>query len=292
MSYRISKWVDEHSPVKGAALSLLRIMADRVHDDREFWCRNTELMKALRCSERTVQRLTHDLEACGAIEKVRRTAEDGSGRQISNLYRVLTPGYVISNPRPRPGVVGGEGGRVTKLSPSQGDETVTLPLTKTSPSGVTKLSPPKGTTPKNPTKNHNGSAASARAREDAQGRLPLIGAVPAPKSPPATFEDLENLRLDIEELVEATGETFERWLERVSDGSAPQPRIQRPGGRSDAAPAKPHRIPPAVRLEGMTADRVLRCRRDARLWRQELRRHGLSDELIAAADRVQARRTA
>lgn len=290
MSYKVSKWVNEHSPVKGAALSLLRIMADRVHDDCEFWCRNTELMKALRCSERSVQRLTKALVACGAIEKVRRTAEDGSGRQISNLYRVLTPGYAISNPRPRPGVE--VGGRVTLSSPSQGDSFVTLPPTKPSPSGVTKVSPPKGTTPKNPTKNPDGSAASARAREDAQGRLPLIGAVPVPKSPPASFEDLESLRLDIEELVEATGETFERWLERVSDGSAPQPRIQRPGGRSDPAPARPHRIPPAVRLEGMTSDRALRCRRDARLWRQELRRHGLSDELVAAAERVQARRTA
>lgn len=277
MSHKIVTWVEDHSPVRGAPLALLLALARMINRESvdTCWCKNATLARKLRLSERSVQRHTAALEACGAIEKVAQTSPDGSGRQVNNQYRILTPGLSLSKPDL-------EQGRVTKLSPSHPDKTVTLPLTEASPSPRQDCHPPKEETvlqTRLQTDNET-ATTSARARDGAQARLPLIGEVPAPKSRPATFEDLALLREDIEVLVEITGYSPERCLERISDGSVTA---------RNGAP----RIPPAVRLEGMSADRVLRCRRDARILLEQLRRQGVTDAEIKAADALAiARRTA
>jgi DNA-binding transcriptional ArsR family regulator len=88
--------VDEFGPVMGqfptgaAALAVYTVLARRADRDGDSWPRMRAIADQAGISPRTVQRAMRLLEALGLVE-VASCHEQGSNRQTSNLYTLLTP---------------------------------------------------------------------------------------------------------------------------------------------------------------------------------------------------------
>jgi hypothetical protein len=88
--------VDEFGPVMGqfpygaAALAVYAVLARRADRDGDSWPRLRAIAEQAGVSPRTVQRAIRLLEVLGLVE-VATCYEQGSNRQTSNLYTLLTP---------------------------------------------------------------------------------------------------------------------------------------------------------------------------------------------------------
>jgi DNA-binding transcriptional ArsR family regulator len=95
--------VDEFGPVMGqyptgpTALAVYAVLARRADRDGESWPRMRSIAEQVGTSPRSVQRAVRLLEALGLLE-VATCHEQGTNRQTSNLYTLLTP------PDPLPGI--------------------------------------------------------------------------------------------------------------------------------------------------------------------------------------------
>ncbi len=99
--------IDEFAPVMGrytfgmAALAVYTALARRAGCDGESWPRLRTIAQQVGSSERTVQRAIQLLELLGLLE-VTSCYEEGSKRQTSNLYTLLTPPAVPPELDPDP----------------------------------------------------------------------------------------------------------------------------------------------------------------------------------------------
>lgn len=140
MSWKVENWLAENCDLPfGVPRALLFAMANQASDEGSLMAKNGTYMKRLNVTERSVQRATAALVKGGWIKKIPDYSDDG--RQLCNVYRVVMPATA-------------GGGRVTPASPSQGDSSVTLPVTPS----VTPRVTPAVTPIKNQTDNPHGES--------------------------------------------------------------------------------------------------------------------------------------
>src|SRR5215211_1912820 len=88
--------IDEFAPVMGrypfgaAALAVYAVLARRADRERDSWPSLGLIAAASGSGERTVQKALRLLEILGLVE-ISTCYEQGSQRQTSNLYTLLTP---------------------------------------------------------------------------------------------------------------------------------------------------------------------------------------------------------
>ena len=90
-----------HYPFGDAALAVYFVLARRANRDGHSWPRLELIARESGNSERTVQRAFRLLEVLGLIE-VTLCYEQGSHRQTSNLYTLLTPPDLLPDIDPDP----------------------------------------------------------------------------------------------------------------------------------------------------------------------------------------------
>ncbi len=208
MSFHIESWVADHSPIEETGPRFLLIMmANQADDEGVLWCKNEYLCARLRKSERTIQRWTKYLEDEGAIVKVHQTAPDGSGRQINNAYRILTPGRSTPEIRSKAPSQCPAVDRVTTLSPSPQEPSFPQASTQNlSPS------PRQGCHPLRETiqRNHNGTTTAPPAP-------PPATPPPKPRTPPP-LEEPAAPRPNIAEIDSLSGLGLDAVTIRVTSG--------------------------------------------------------------------------
>ena len=89
-------------PFGAAALAVYIVLARRADREGDSWPRLELIANESGNSERTVQRAIRLLEVLGLVE-VALCYEQGSNRQTSNLYTLLTPPDLLPADRSRPG---------------------------------------------------------------------------------------------------------------------------------------------------------------------------------------------